>query len=316
MGDHVHHQGEWMFEYKYMNMSMDGNKIGRRSIADAAAFDVNIGGSVTNAQAIPTSMSMEMHMLHIMYGLTDNVTLYINPMYTSLSMDHLRDTPFGTPLGPMPGLAGQPFSTANSGFDDLAMGALWRVHDGDRDELFLNLGCSAPTGNIDQQTTAPFGAAVDLPYPMRIGSGTFDLRPGVTYKQYFDHGSLGLQYQADLTIADNEENYALGDEHRLNVWFNWLALDRLAFSFRVEHLWINNIDGADQDQNPLTMGFISTNRSDSRGGFWTNLGYGASLLVGDGYLANFEMVHPIYERLDGIQLSRDWWLTAGISKAY
>ncbi|MCH1495007.1 MAG: transporter, partial [Rubripirellula sp.] len=28
MGDHLHKTGEWMVEYKYMNMYMDGNRAG------------------------------------------------------------------------------------------------------------------------------------------------------------------------------------------------------------------------------------------------------------------------------------------------
>lgn len=316
MGDHVHHRGEWMFEYRYMNMYMGGNKIGTRSVSDDMAFNVPVNGLATNKQAIPTEMTMEMHMLHIMYGLTDNITLYAMPMWTVLTMDHRRQDPFNPPNGPMPDLNGTPFTTQNDGFDDLVFGALYRVYEGCSDELILNFGCSVPTGDIDRQTSVPFGVPVDLPYPMRIGSGTFDARPGVTYKSYFDHGSLGIQYQADLSIGTNDQGYALGDEHRLNVWYNWLVCDRLNFSFRVENRWLNNIDGADVDQNAMSMMFISTNRSDSRGGFWTNFGYGVAMLLGDGYLLNFEAVHPVYEDLEGIQLSNNWWFATGISKGF
>ena len=38
MGDHVHDRGEWMFEYKYMNMYMEDNRIGTSTVSDAAAF--------------------------------------------------------------------------------------------------------------------------------------------------------------------------------------------------------------------------------------------------------------------------------------
>ena len=290
--------------------------MGTTNVSDAAAFDVNINGSVTNAQAIPTNMTMEMHMLHIMYGWSDEISLYAMPMVTSLTMDHMRDNPFGTPLGPMPALAGQPFTTHNDGIDDVVFGALWKAYEGCTDELIFNFGFSVPTGDIDRQTSAPFGVPIDLPYPMRIGSGTFDFRPGVTYRSNYDHGSIGLQYTADLTLGTNSEGYALGDEHKINAWYSWLVCDRLALSFRVENHWRNNIDGADVDQNAGTMGFISTNRSDSRGGFWTNLGYGGSLLLGDGYLMNFEAVHPVYQDLDGIQLSNDWYFNAGLSKAF
>ena len=308
MGDHVHKPGDIMVEYKYMNMQMSGNQAGTNDVSQAGAF--GFGAPPTNVFAIPLNMTMEMHMFHFMYGWTEDVTLWMMPTITSLTMDHLRNTPF-----PNGAVAGQRFTTNNTEFDDLAMGALWRVYEGHTDELLFNLAFSVPTGNFDKQTTVPLanGTAVDFPYPMRVGSGTFDFMPAVTYKSYFDHGSVGLQYQADLTVGENDQNYAVGDMHRLNAWYSWLACDRLAFSFRVENLWKNNYDGADPDP---VQPFISTNRPDMRGGYWVNAGYGVMWLLGDGFLVNFEAVHPLYEDLEGIQLSNNWWSFASFSKAF
>jgi hypothetical protein len=223
MGEHIHKPGEWMFEYKYMSMYMDGNQAGTRSISDAQTF----GFDGTNMGATPTNMTMEMHMIHIMYGWKENVTLYIMPMLTSLTMDHLR--------GPNAAVPFSKFTTHNSGFADLRMGALWRIYEGcNDDELILNLGFSVPTGDIDRTTTIPRGVVDELPYPMRRGSGTFDLWPAITYKRLFDWGSIGAQYQAHLPVGHNKENYSVSKEHRLNAWAMWLPCDRLALSYRVE----------------------------------------------------------------------------------
>jgi len=305
MGDHLHDPGDWMFEYKYMNMYMDGNQIGTRSVPDNAVF----GFAGTNNAATPTSMTMEMHMIHIMYGWSEDVTLYIMPMFRSLTMDHLR-----SPTFPIPALRNLPFTTHNSGFADLTMGALWRIYEGNTDELILNLSFSVPAGDIDRTTTIPTGVIPqEFPYPMRLGSGTFNARPGITYKSYCDHGSFGLQYQTDLPVGPNDQNYSVSKEHRLNAWYSWLACDRLAFSYRVESLWKSNFTGADPN---LPQGLISTNRPDMRGGQWVNFGYGAMWLVGKGHLLNFEAVHPVYQSLNGVQLSNDWWLAASWSKAF
>ena len=99
MGDHVHEQGEFMVEYRYMNMFMDGNRFGSRLISDQEAL--TIGQSLgTNFGATPTSMTMEMHMVHIMYGLTDDVTIFAMPQLTTLSMDHIRGPANPAPAGP------------------------------------------------------------------------------------------------------------------------------------------------------------------------------------------------------------------------
>jgi len=80
MGEHVHEQGEWMAEYKYMNMYMDDNRSGDDTLTDADS--IALGGTFTgvhpmgtNRGATPTQMTMEMHMVHLMYGLTDDITL-------------------------------------------------------------------------------------------------------------------------------------------------------------------------------------------------------------------------------------------------
>ena len=216
---------------------------------------------------------------------------------------------------PNPPLAGTPFTTHNSGFGDLALGALWQIYEGETDHLIVNLGFSVPTGDLDRRTTVPTGGVLDqeFPYPMRLGSGTFNARPGVTYKSYYDHGSVGLQYQTDLPVGRNSEDYAVGDTHALNAWYSWLACDKLAFSYRVEALWRKNFRGADAD---LPTFIISTNRADMRGGEWINFGYGCMWLVGKGHLVNFEAVHPIYQNLNGIQLTNNWWFNVSWSKGF
>ncbi|MCA9247803.1 MAG: hypothetical protein KDA42_11825 [Planctomycetales bacterium] len=314
MGDHVHHQGQWMFEYKYMNMYMDGNKLGTRKLGDRESINVGIAQFSTNRAATPTRMTMEMHMLHIMYGWNDNVTLYAMPMLSSLTMDHIRGPNNPAVVGNLAPLYSS-FTTHDDGFDDLGFGALLRLHSDECRDISFNLGFSAPTGDLDQKSSEPTAglAELELPYPMRRGSGTFNLRPGITFKRYYNHGSLGAQYQTNLPVGTNDEGYSVGDEHRVNLWYSWLPCDRLAFSYRVEGLWREAYQGADPD---LAQPIISTARPDMRGGEWLNFGYGTMLLLGDGYLANVELVHPVYERLNGIQLSNNWWLAASVSKGW
>jgi hypothetical protein len=313
MSDHVHEPGEFMVEYKYMNMFMEDNRRGSRTLSDR---DTLTAGQAmgTNFGATPTQMTMEMHMIHFMYGLTEDVTAYAMPMLTSLTMDHIRG-----PGNPAVGASLTPlfseFTTHNSGFDDTVFGALWRVHKGCSDELIVNLSFSVPTGELDRDSDAPSAGLMrtELPYPMRRSSGTFDARPGVTYKTYFDHGSLGLQFQTDLPIGRNWDDYSVGEEYRLNAWYSWLLADSLALSYRVEGLWRENFDGADPDLNPMV---ISTSRPNMRGGEWLNFGYGAMLLLPRGHFLNFEAVHPVHQHLDGIQLEHDWWFNVSWSKAF
>ena len=312
MGDHIHGQGEWMFEYKYMNMYMDDNRIGSTTVSDlfvnpAAPGAFVVDGIATNNGATPTQMTMEMHMIHLMYGLTDDVTIYTMIMLPSLTMDHVRG-----PMNPAPQFS--PFTTHNSGLGDTSFGALVKLYDDEDDDLILNLGMSAPTGQVQRFTTIPTGGAVvqALPYPMRLGAGTWNAKPGITWKHYEQRGSNGVQLQTNLPLGRNDRNYSVSDEYRLNLWRSQLLTDNLAVSFRLENLWQSTYDGAD----PLaTNGVISTNVESFRGGYWLNLGLGVMALK-NGHLFNVELVPTLYQNLNGVQLETDWSLFASWSKAF
>jgi len=307
MGAHVHDQGEWMFEYRYMNMYMEDNRFGSTTLSDADA--ISVGNSLgTNFGATPTQMTMEMHMVHIMYGVTDRVTAYSMIMLPSLTMDHIRG-----PMNPG-GPEGSPFTTHNSGFGDTTFGMLIMLAQDSRNDLVFNLAGSVPTGDIFRLTGIPTNGVMDqpLPYPMRLGSGTFDARPGMTWKHYFDSGSLGAQLQTDLPIGRNYRGYSEGDQYRLSHWYSHLLTDNVAMSVRVENLWRSNFDGFDP-QTPDRV--ISTNVELFRGGYWLNLGLGVMALF-NGHLLNVELVPNLYQDVDGIQLETDWSLFGSWSKAY
>ncbi|MCM2370163.1 transporter [Rhodopirellula sp. ICT_H3.1] len=308
MGDHIHAPGDWMVEYKYMNMYMEDNRIGSQTVSDAAAITYGATSDpVTNRMATPTQMTHEMHMLHIMRGMTENITIYTMIMLPSVTMDHLR----GPAAGPA---AGTEFTTHNSGFGDTTLGALMRLYTDENDDWILNLAGSIPTGDIFRTTTIPSGGTTSqaFPYPMRLGSGTFNARPGLTWKHYWEFGSFGTQLQTDLPIGRNYRNYSVSDEFRLNHWYSHLITDHLSTSLRVENLWRNNYGGED----PMTpdMG-ISTNVESFRGGYWLNLGIGGAALI-NGHLLNVEFVPTLYQDLDGIQLETDWSMVASWSKSY
>ena len=312
MGDHLHDPGEIMVEYKYMNMYMEDNRIGTRTVSDAAVLPAVPGGFVvdgiaTNNGATPTQMTMEMHMVHLMYGFTEDVTFYTMLMLPSLTMDHLR--------GPMnPAGRGTPFTTHSSGFGDTAFGALVGLYEDEDDDVILNLACTVPTGDIFRTTTIPTGGAMaqPLPYPMRLGSGTFNARPAITWKHYFRRSSFGTQFQTDIPVGRNYRGYSVSDVFSLNGWYSYLLTDNLAVSVRLENQWRTDFDSAD----PATPdGVISTNVESFRGGYWLNLGVGVAALI-KGHLLNVEAVPTVYQDLNGVQLETDWSIIASWSKSF
>src|SRR4051812_17366128 len=72
MAGHRHVKGEWMFSYRYMNTYMKGRLSGRQSISDEMVYRQYIMS--------PEKMTMQMHMLMAMYGISDrlSVTAMVN----------------------------------------------------------------------------------------------------------------------------------------------------------------------------------------------------------------------------------------------
>lgn len=302
MGDHSHAQGSRMVEYKYMNMYMGGNRAGHTPLTTGQArmFDGNM------FMVVPTSMTMEMHMLHYMWAPNDRLTMYLMPMWSVNTMDHTRfDMSGGTST----------FRKTNAGFSDLPFGALWQWKEDEDSELIVNFGFAAPTGDIDNTTSNPMGMQAEFPYPMRLGRGSWAARPGLTYKAYSERGVRGLQFQSDIMLGANREGYSASDEYRLNGWITRLAGEekRTAFSLRAEVVWRSNFRGVDSDLNPA---MVHTARPDYRGGEWVNLGYGVIHTLKDGSRLNFEIAHPLYQHLDGVQLETNWSLAASWSRAF
>ena len=173
---------------------------------------------------------------------------------------------------------------------------------------------SAPTGDIDRRVG---GAGPEFPYPMRLGSGTFDLLPGITYKRYGERGSFGTQFQTYLPLGTNSEDYSVGEEYKLNFWGARLfgPCDQFAATFRVETLWRENYSGGDPDLAGAAN-LVSTARTDMRKQSAVNFGYGIIWRLPRGGRINVEWSHPVYEDLTGVQLQTDYMLNASWSRGF
>ena len=296
MGDHTHKKGEFMFSYRYMFMNMDGNRDGTNSISDSQVLQ--------DFMVAPTEMTMEMHMFGAMYAVSENVTLMAMVPYVTKEMEHVTRM-------------GRRFTTNSEGFGDIKTTALYTILNKDKQRLHLNLGASFPTGSINERDDTPAGNDQILPYPMQIGSGTFDLLPGITYLGQSDKGSWGAQALTTLRLGKNDNGYRLGNKYQLSGWVarNWT--DWLSTSLRLTGTTWGDIDGADDRLNPM---MIPTADPDRRSGTQINLGLGVNLYAPKGDLKGsrlaMEFELPIYRDLDGPQLETDWQLTLGLQSSF
>lgn len=290
MGDHLHHAGEIMLSYRYMWMDMDGSRNGSQRVSDQEVLN--------DFMVTPTQMTMQMHMLGAMYAPNDDLTWMLMVPYVSKGMDHVTRM-------------GGTFTTEASGLGDISLMALVRFRKSTVHDSHFNIGLSFPTGDIDAKDQTPMGRST-LPFPMQIGSGTYDLKLGFTHMALFDRWSYGEQINLVKRLGDNDRGYQLGDTLNLTVWgaYNWSS----AFSTSVR-LNYNDWDDVDVDNAPAMVP-VPTARADLRAGRRLDLALGSNSVLGHGYRLAAEVAAPIYQHLDGPQLETDWVATIGLQKAF
>lgn len=312
MGGHMHNKGEWMVSYRYMHMDMHGSRDGTDDIDPltiATSVTNPLGGPAT-FRVVPTDMTMDMHMLGAMYAPSDVVTVMVMANYLEKEMDHVT---FAGMAGT--GIRGT-FTTESNGWGDTKLSSLIRVYEDDMHHVHLHAGLSLPTGSIDEtaQVLTPMNTRpiLRMPYSMQLGTGTYDLLPGVTYLGQADQWSWGGQYNAEIRLEDeNDEGYSWGDKHSVSVWgaYEWAP-------------WINNslrLTGTTQDsidgQDSQITAPVQTADPDNYGGETVELGIGVNLIAQKGPLEDqvfsIEANVPLYRDLNGPQLETDWTLTAG-----
>jgi len=291
MGDHLMREGEIMASYRFMQMDMEGNRTGTDSIPVP----------LPNYMVSPLNMQMDMHMLGLMYAPTDRLTLMAMLPFTSISMELLRN------------MGGLNFTTESSGVGDVGLSAVYGLASSHGRDFLFNFAISAPTGSIDERDTIPTMPPSDahLPYPMQLGSGTWDLTPGLTYVTVHENWSWGAQGLYTIRTGTNDNGYTLGNKLDLSAWIARKLVQSTSVSFRLNALDRGNIDGADTKLLPMPT--VPTKDPDLRGGSRVDALLGVNF-VPPGLKSlrlAAEAGAPVYQKLDGPQLETDLIFTLG-----
>ena len=320
MGDHMHDAGDWMISYRFMRMDMAGNRDGTDDISpeEIATTTPNpffgTPGQPPTLRVVPTDMTMDMHMFGAMFALTDWLTLMAMGSYQEKDMEHVT----------FQGAAGTnqlgQFTTQSEGFGDTKVTGLIGLFDDGTHHVHLNAGLSLPTGSIDEDDNVltPMNTRPELvlPYPMQLGTGTFDALPGITYTGHAGAFGWGAQYGAEIRIGDNSQDYSVGDLHKATVWGSYLWDDWISTSLRLNGRTQGDIDGMDS----RIMAPVQTADPSNHGGERLDLAFGINLAGQDGVLRGHrlaaELQVPVYQDLNGPQLETDWIFTIGYQFAF
>ncbi len=295
MAEHMHNKGEWMLSYRFMFMDMDGNRDGTDGLST--------GEVLAQFPVAPTEMTTMMHMFGVMWAPLQQITLMAMLPLVQKSMDHTTRM-------------GVDFTTDTFGVGDFKFGGMVRLWENETHHFHFNAGMSFPTGSVTETDDTPAGNA-QLPYPMQLGSGTYDFLPGVTYTGRIESWSWGAQANGVIRVGRNSEDYRLGDGYQLTGWGARAITDWVSASLRLDWRDWGNITGADSSLNPR---MVPTADPDLRAGRRLDIGVGLNFLVPKGVLAGnrfaVEAMFPTYQSLDGPQLEQDWMITAGWQYAF
>lgn len=299
MADHVHSKGEFMASYRFMRMAMGGNRMGTNEVSTQDVLE--------SFMVSPTEMTMDMHMAGLMYAPSDAVTLVAMLNWTRQSMNHATRM-------------GGSFESASSGMGDAAAIVMVRLKKEGAVRAHLNLGIGVPTGSIEQTGAHPMsmGRAVQMPYPMQLGSGTWDAMPGMTILGMGERTSWGLQGSGLFRLGENARGYRKGHGAEATSWFGVKLSDRASLSARILARRLGNYSGADAAYGNPTM--VPTVRTELRGGTRIDLPVGLNAYFPDGPLKGHRIAAewslPLYQDLDGPQLQTDWTLVIGWQKSF
>ncbi len=294
MGHHMHHAKEFMVAYRYMRMKMAGNRDGTSSISSDDVLD--------RFAVAPLSMSSEKHMFGAMYAASERLTMMVMVPYVRKKMDHVT----------RPAMGGNAFTTTASGIGDVRLSGMIGLLQRGNHDLHVNVGISVPSGSTAKRDDTPMMANARLPYPMQIGSGTFDLLPGVTYAGKSGRITWGAHLLTTVRLGRNKRRYSFGDSFEGTVWGAADILDWLSGSVRLGYQRWGDVKGADPALDP-TM--VQTAAPDIQAGRRLDLLFGIDMISKpgtlDGHRFAIEFGFPVFQNLNGPQLETEWTMSAG-----
>ncbi len=311
MADHMHSEGEVMTGYRYLRTSYSGYYRGSDEVSVADLATAGFGMAAE-------SMTMDMLMLDIMYAPTDWLTLMVMPMYMHMEMDmaptggghghHMMDMTHDMHGGQH----GHEHSI--SGLGDTQLSALFRLAGNDHHQLIGTLGVSVPTGKVDRKN--PDGSFVH--YGMQLGSGTWDMTPGLAYTGLAGRLSWGAQANAVIRLEDeNDSGFAFGDKYQASLWSAVRLVDWMSLSARVS--WEDQ-DAISGHYNDAHNHSAPEDFQENYGGEFVDAALGANFVITGGNFAGLrfglEWVSRVSEDYNGYQLGLDDGVNASISYAF
>jgi len=195
----------WHFGYRYVHAQFGGYRDGTSPVANA-----DLLGPPNNVTypILQTRIVQDVHLFQAGYNVRRRLSINVVVPYVRQSTNH---------ISVVPGFSA--FTIVSEGVGDVSLTMTGIGYQTARSSLNIHGGISLPTGSIAAKGPTPAGPGSQLPYTMQLGSGTWDVPIGVTYRRD-TNGAAGLgplTYRLSATgkirTGENSRGYRLG--HRL-----------------------------------------------------------------------------------------------------
>ncbi len=311
--------GQVMLGYRYMrtqkNRLVKGdNGVSTAEVATMRNHFADKPGQPATYRSAPENMTMQVHAFGVQVGITKDLSAMVGVPYVIKERKAVtfKGRSGTTELGT--------FQNETSGIGDIAAAALYRLHDDPVHHVHLMAGVSFPTGSIREKGTTlqPDGATGRrrLAYGLQLGTGTYNLLPGLTYWGADGPWHWGVQGFGQINLGENDEGYTFGDRASVGAWAGYTLGYGVTASARLGQEYMGDIDGKDS----RIVGPSPTTDPNNYGGWKTLASFGLDFRVPEGPLTGvtpgIEVTVPLYQNLNGPQLEDAWSLFVGVRKVF
>lgn len=313
MTDHIHNKGTWMLTYTYENTLLQGNNIGTAKASDNEVYK--------NYMMAPETMSMQMHMVMAMYGVTDKLTVMAMGGYMANNMSMNMSSAGMTMPGMVMPLGSMSMQSTSSGITDTKVYGLYNFSNNTDQRIIGSLAISIPTGSNNATGTTMLGDNQRLAYDMQLGTGSYSIDPDITYARKYGLFYWGADAGADIKLNYNSLGYKDGNIYHATAWAGYRFLPFLSATFRAEDVHTNTISGYDPIiNNPIYQENDPTTRTGNYGGECINTYVGLNFYLMKPVLDHFRIMAeygvPVYQNLNGTQMALKSNLLAGLQYSF
>lgn len=285
-GAHYHFQGDWMIGVDATNVQWSGLQNGTSSVSAQQVLG--------NFMMAPTSATMNMQDLDLMYGYRDDWTFEVMIPQVQMAMTSVY-------------MNGDTTTNLVSGLGDITLNVIHPFKYKYPAQWQAELGLALPTGDINQFNLVylMFGEQ-KMPYNMQLGTGSFQFEPAITYLGETQKWAFGAQVRGFLPLNTNSDGWMAPNRLAATAWAAPHVNNNFSPSFRVDYQTWGNVRGNDPVIDFSMMPSSNPNlyagsRADAYIGL--NFAWGQDG-EGHGKWLTFEYGVPFYQNLTGPQLTQ------------